>query len=500
MKRCGGVLMHISSVPGNYMIGTLGKGAYDFVDFLSESGFGVWQVLPVGPCDEYNSPYSGRSAFAGNYLFIDPEILFERGLLTKDELDMCRSDNIYTTLYDELKETRKALFRKAFARLNDEERERVTQFVKENPWSEKYALFCALKAENGGKPWIEWEKSLRFRKCAAIKEAEQRLSEEIFFNEFLQCEFFSQWKKLKDYANSKGIGIIGDMPLYLSHDSADVWFNPEMFLLDEDLCVKNCAGVPPDYFCSDGQKWGNPLYNWENMKKDGYSLWLSRIGHALNMYDAVRIDHFRGFSAFWSIPAEESAKDGHWEKGPGMDLFSRVKTTYKGAEIIAEDLGDIDEDVIKLVKETGFPGMGVMQFAFISGEDNPHLPHNYTKNTVAYTGTHDNTTILGWLWESNETARGYALDYCGFTGDWGEGGAHSAPIRSIIRTLWRSGAICTIVPVQDLCGFGGDTCMNHPGTAEGNWSFRLTNQALASIDRDFYKSLNSLYKRGKFIR
>jgi len=500
MQRCGGVLLHISSLPGEYGIGTFGKSAYKFVDFLEKSGFGAWQILPLSPCDSYNSPYSGASAYAGNIYFIDPEILFEKGLLNKEELDSCRVSDIYTSQYDFLRETREDIFKKAFSRLGEEEIKKITDFKHNNPALYEYALFCALKKNNGGKAWFEWEAGIKFREEKELEKVKKELCEDIEFYIFLQYEFFSQWKKLKKYANEKGIGIIGDMPIYLSHDSADIWSSPDLFMLDEDLLPKKCAGVPPDYFCEDGQKWGNPLYNWEKMKKDGYSFWVNRIKGAAEMYDAVRIDHFRAFSAYWSIPAEEAAKNGKWEKGPGMDLFNIIKKHLPDAEIIAEDLGDIDEDVIKLVKDTGFPGMGVMQFGFISYGDNPHLPHNYTEKTVGYTGTHDNTTLLAWLWESNPGTREYALDYCGFEGDWGQGGPHSQGIRAVIRTLWRSGAVLSIVPVQDLCGFGGDTSMNHPGTAEGNWCFRLTEKALSEIDTDFYKRLNGIYHRNKFFR
>ena len=494
MKRSGGVLMHISSLPGKYGIGTLGENAKKFIDFLSECNFGVWQVLPCGPCDEYNSPYSGKSAFAGNIYFIDPEILYKKNLLTKEELKECECENIYVTVYEFLYKTREDVFRKAFERFKDTEK--ILDFVKENPWAEDYALFCAIKKENNV-PWYEWADGLKFRDKNALSKISEALKEDILFYEFLQYEFFSEWEEMKKYANSKGISIIGDMPIYLSHDSADVWANPHLFSLDKDMHIERCAGVPPDYFCEEGQKWGNPLYNWDNLKKENYSLWIDRLGYSLKMYDAVRIDHFRAFSAYWSIPADEKATEGRWEKGAGIELFNTLKEIYPDANIIAEDLGDIDDDVRKLLKETGFPGMGVMQFAFITDDNTPHLPHNYSEKTVGYTGTHDNNTLLGWLWESNEDSRRYALQYCNFHGDWGQGGPRSESIRSVIRTLWQSGALIAIVPIQDLCGFGGDTCMNHPGVADGNWCFRITKDALASVDKEFYKSLNALYKRGR---
>lgn len=488
--------MHISSIPGKYAIGTLGREAYRFIDMLAECGFGAWQVLPVCPCDEYNSPYSGSSAFAGNAFLIDPELLFENGLITDEELELCACDDVYSVQYGFLKENRPKIFKKAFSRADSELKNAVRAFAQTQRGIHDYALFCALKERFGGKAWYAWSDELKFREGSALKRAESDLADEILYYEFLQYEFYRQWDLLKKYANEKGIGIIGDMPIYLSFDSAEVWANPSLFSLDENTELKSCAGVPPDYFCADGQKWGNPLYNWDELKKNGYSLWIDRLRAAGRLFDAVRIDHFRAFASYWEIPASESAKNGRWVKGPGMDFFNEVRKQCPKLEIIAEDLGDIDDSVRALLRETGFPGMGVMQFAFISDDDSTHLPHNYSRKTIGYTGTHDNNTILGWLWESDEKSRRYALDYCGFSGDWGEGGAHSGVIRSIVRTLWRSSAICAIVPIQDLCGFGGDTRMNRPGIADGNWAFRLTESAARDIDRNFYRELNSLYKRG----
>lgn len=486
--------MHISSLPGKYGIGGLGKSARKFADKLCEMGISAWQVLPVGPVDFFNSPYASLSAFAGNPCFIDPELLFEDGLLTSDELRSCETDSPYAADFAAVHEKLFPTLRKAFAR-SEKYRDEIEKFGAENPRLAEYALFCALKDKFDQKPWQEWDEDIRMRKKSALDKAQKELKDEIDFYTFIQYEFYKQWFALKEYANKKGVSIIGDMPIYLNPDSADVWANPELFDLDEKLGLRCCAGVPPDYFCEEGQKWGNPLYNWKAMKKDGYSWWVSRIKNSLALYDALRIDHFRGFSSYWEVPVDKSAKYGKWVKGPGAELFRAVNKACPNAAIIAEDLGEIDDGVIELVKETGYPGMGVMQFAFISPDDNTHLPHNYTKNTVAYTGTHDNNTILGWLWESDEGSRKYALDYCNFSGDWGHGGADSPVIRSILRTLWQSAAILTIVPVQDLVGFGGDTRMNKPGVAEGNWNFRITQEALDSINTDFIRSLTGLYRR-----
>ncbi len=494
-NRTAGVLMHISSLPGKYGIGNMGKSARDFADMLAKMGIGAWQVLPVGPTDFFNSPYASLSAFAGNPAFIDPEQLAEDGLLTREELKAAEVNSPYAADFAAVAKWLMPTLRKAFGRADSELMTNIKSFAEENPWLEDYALFRALKEKNDQALWQEWDDGLKLRQKDSIAKAMTELKEDIDFYRFVQYEFYKQWFSLKEYVNSKGVSIIGDMPIYLSLDSADVWSNPSLFSLDEDLCQKSCAGVPPDYFCADGQKWGNPLYNWDAMKKDGYSWWVKRIRNSLKLYDAVRIDHFRGFSSYWEIPADKTAKFGQWKKGPGMDLFSAIEKACPGAAIIAEDLGNIDEDVIQLLKDSGYPGMGVMQFAFISNEDNPHLPHNYTKNTVAYTGTHDNNTILGWLWESDQGSRQYALDYCDFSGDWGVGGPKSPVIRSIMRTLWRSGAGVAIVPIQDLCGFGGDCRMNKPGVAEGNWNFRVTKEALDSIDTDTVRAMTELYRR-----
>lgn len=494
-NRTAGVLMHISSLPGKYGVGNLGKPAYEFADKLADMGISSWQVLPVGPTDFFNSPYASLSAFAGNPAFIDPEALFEDGLLTREELKGCEVDSPYAADFAAVAEWLMPTLKKAYKRLDEALTKEISDFTAENSWLPDYALFRALKEKYNQIQWQDWDDELRMRDISAVNAAKEELKDEIGFYCFVQYEFYKQWFALKKYANEKGVSIIGDMPIYLNLDSADVWSNPALFSLDKSLGLRSCAGVPPDYFCEEGQKWGNPLYDWKAMKKDGYSWWVRRIENSLKLYDAVRIDHFRGFSAYWEVPVDKSAKFGKWVKGPGNDLFKTLAKAHPGAAIIAEDLGDIDDDVIKLVKDTGFPGMGVMQFAFISGEDNPHLPHNYTKNTVAYTGTHDNNTILGWLWESDPGSRQYALDYCGFTGDWGVGGTQSPVIRSILRTLWRSSAAVSIVPIQDLCGFGGDCRMNKPGVADGNWNFRVTKEALNSIDVSFVRGLTELYRR-----
>ena len=497
-NRSCGVLCHISSIPGKYGIGTFGKEAVEFARFLRSMDIRAWQVLPLCPTDDYNSPYAGCSAFAGNPFFIDPEILFEEKLLTKEELDSAVASQPYSADFKFLKETRIPLFKKAFDRFKKDNMSTLDSFLKENPSLDDYALFTALKDANDQKPWWEWKKDVRMRDEEAIIKAKEELSDEYYFALFLQYQFQKQYFALRKTVNEMGISIIGDMPIYLAHDSADVWANPSIFSIDTKTCaLRSCAGVPPDYFSQDGQLWGNPLYNWDEMKKDNYSWWIKRCEYSFSLYDAVRIDHFRAFSAYWSVPNGKSAKEGKWIKGPGMDFFNALNEKYPNPPIIAEDLGDIDDDVRNLVKDTRFPGMGVMQFAFLSDGDNTHMPYNYSSSTVAYTGTHDNNTILGWLWESDDAGRRRICTYCGFEGDWGQGGADAPCIKAIIRTLFESSALLAIVPVQDLVGFGADTRMNTPGLADGNWAFRITKESLDCVNKDFFRKISNMYNRNQ---
>jgi 4-alpha-glucanotransferase len=382
--------------------------------------------------------------------------------------------------------------------VDDELAKRIKEFELSHPWLTDYALYMALKEAEGQKPWWEWEeKHARYFEC--VKDIFSFESEAAFWK-FVQYIFFEQWNKLKKYANKKGIAVIGDMPIYVAMDSADVWANINQFLIDEKtLTAKKVAGVPPDYFSEDGQLWGNPIYNWENMKKDGYTWWLSRLEQALSTYDTVRIDHFRAFASYWEIPAEsETAKIGEWVDGPKMDLFDAVFSRFgKDAPIIAEDLGTFGEDVIKLLDDTGFPGMRVIQFGFDPGGDSTHLPHNAPANSINYVGTHDNNTLLGWLWEASESERDFALDYCRFDkrSFWGDGGYRSPSCRSIIETVWQSASNVAVISLQDMCGFGSDARMNTPGIAEKNWRFRTTRDTIDSIDTEYFRRINALYRR-----
>ncbi len=478
MKRASGVLMHVSSLYGDYSIGSFGKEAKEFVDFLADGGFSFWQVLPFCMADESNSPYKSYSAFGGNPYFIDLPTLHGRGLLTDSELEGARQHFPYLCEFKRLSEERISLLRVAAGRVNSSEREKIEIFANEHPELDEAAHFLALKEANGNAPWYEWQ----------IFEPD---SEELFFRKFTEYEFYTQWLAIKSYANSKGIKIIGDIPIYVAHDSADVYSHKEQFLLDRDNMPSCVAGVPPDYFSEDGQLWGNPLYDWKAMKKDGYAWWESRLRHMLTLFDGVRIDHFRGLESFFSIPASAtSAKAGKWVKGPGRAFINKIREIADGKLIIAEDLGDITPAVDALVKYSTFPGMRVFQFGFLGEKDSPHLPHNYIRNCVAYTGTHDNNTLLGYVWEAEPSARERMLDYCSCDkSDW------SRSCETVIKTVMASHADTVIFPIQDLFVFGADTRMNTPGTAKNNWQYRITREQLSDADSDKFRYYNGLYGR-----
>ncbi len=475
-KRASGVLMHISSLPGEYSIGSFGKEARAFVDFLFECGFSYWQVLPFCMPDSCNSPYKSYSSFGGNPYFIDLDTLCGDGLLTEDELNGAKQGTPYLCEYDRLNSERLLLLEKAASRCK--EKEKIAEFIIQYPYLGKAAEFLALRDTNGGTPWQEWKINTPDR-------------DRLFFWQFIQFEFFTQWMNLKEYANGKGIKIVGDIPIYVALDSADVWAEPSQFLLDKNNQPTCVAGCPPDYFAEDGQMWGNPIYDWKGMKKDGYSWWSERIKYMLTLFDGVRIDHFRGFESYWSIPAGAlTAKEGKWEKGPGKPLINKIKEIAPERLIIAEDLGDITPEVMDLLKYSGFPGMRVFQFAFLGDKNSPHLPHNYIDNCIAYTGTHDNNTLLGYIWEMDEASRKRALAYCGgYEEDWNKG------CKKIINTMLASHAATVIIPIQDIFVFGADTRMNTPGTAKNNWAYRITQDQLNNVNRKYFYSMNELYSR-----
>ena len=476
MERASGVLMHISSLYGDYSTGAFGNEAKEFIDFLADCGFKYWQVLPFTVVDECNSPYKSYSAFAGNPYFVDLNILANKGLITTQELEEHKQNTPYSCEYEYLYNTRFKLLKTAAMRVKD--KSEIEQFICANKNIADFCKFMALKAANDDLCWTQWK-------------SEEIDAEVLFAWQFIQYEFFSQWKKIKTYANAKNVKIIGDIPIFVAYDSSDVWANSKQFQLDEKNMPKCVAGVPPDYFSEDGQLWGNPLYDWDYMKKDGYKWWTERMNLMLELFDGVRIDHFRGLEAYYSIPyGSINARNGQWVKGPGKDFVDVLKALAGDKLIIAEDLGEITNEVVELVNYSTFPGMRVLQFGFLGDGDSIHKPHHYINNSVAYTGTHDNNTLLGYVWELDEDKRQELLEYCGYSDlDWDK------CYDSIIRTLYASNAGIVIFPIQDLLGYGSDTRLNTPGKAEGNWLYRITKEQLMSIDRNKYKKWNRIYNR-----
>ncbi|MBR2460578.1 MAG: 4-alpha-glucanotransferase [Clostridia bacterium] len=477
MKRSSGVLMHVSSLWGDYSEGSFGSEALEWIDFLCDCGFSVWQTLPFCLPDEYNSPYKSFSAFSVNPYFIDLPTLRRRGLITDAELEAARQETPYSCEFDRLNGERMKLLSKAAKRFGASKR--IDEFMAEHPHVESFCRFMALRKANGDAPWQEWSIDIPD-------------SDELCTWRFTQYTFFEQWEEIKAYANRRGISIIGDIPIYVALDSSDVWSDPSQFQLDRNNMPVSVAGVPPDYFCEDGQLWGNPLYDWDKMSGDGFRWWRERMRFMTELFDGVRIDHFRGLESYFTIPAtEKTARNGKWVKGPGMKLIKALREECGDKLLIAEDLGDITPEVHELVRESGFPGMRVLQFAFMGDKSSPHLPHNYPQNCIAYTGTHDNNTLLGYVWEIDEATRRTLFAYCGYAGgDWDHA------YDSLLRTMFASHAGLLILPVQDLLFYGSDTRFNTPGKSDGNWSYRLTREQLKNIDRAKLREWNRLYGRG----
>ena len=478
MNRSSGVLMHVSSLWGDYSEGSFGRAAREWIDFLERGGFTCWQVLPFCLPDEYNSPYKSFSAFSLNPAFIDLDNLADLGLLTRAELDAARQKTPYVCEFDRLAQERLPLLARAAERFG--EGAETERFFAAHPRSAEFCRFMALRTANGGRPWQDW----------TVTEPD---ADALRLWRFTQYIFFVQWAELRKYAAAHGVRIIGDIPIYVAEDSADVWASPELFRLGRDGHPAAVAGVPPDYFSKDGQLWGNPLYDWERMADDGYAWWRERIGFMTELFDGVRIDHFRGFEAYFSIPAgEKTAKNGRWIPGPGLPLVTALREAAGDALIIAEDLGVITDGVRALVEASGFPGMRVLQFGFLGDGNSPHLPHNYPANCVAYTGTHDNNTLLGYMFEMDAASRRALTDYCGWSGgDWNCPDCYD----TVLRTLFASHAGLVIVPVQDLLLYGADTRLNTPGRGEGNWSYRLTRDQLDRVDTAKCRARNALYGR-----
>ncbi len=502
--------MAISSLPSRYGIGCFSQEAYEFVDALKAAGQTCWQILPLGPTSYGDSPYQSFSTFAGNPYFICPETLIKKGWLTQKQCDAYdfgkKADKVdYEALYN----GRFDLLRKAFAKSgldgtttnagksgnqNKSDLQKAFQaYIQENQeWLPDYALYMAIKSANGNRSWIEWDEDLRTRKAAALKKAREQYAKEILFYEFLQFEFAQEWKELKAYANEQGIQIIGDIPIYVAYDSADAWASPELFQFEEDGTPTAVAGCPPDAFTADGQLWGNPLYRWDYHQQTGFAWWMRRLKHVFALYDVVRIDHFRGFDEYYSIPyPAENARKGKWVKGPGFELFKVMKQELGEQAVIAEDLGYLTNSVRRLVKRTGYPGMKVLQFAFDSREESDYLPHNYTAGSVVYTGTHDNETTVAWYDAISAKDRKFVQQYLHLPAD--VTGKDVA--KAMIRTAYASVSDLCVIPMQDVLGLPGSARMNFPSTLGGNWQWRMKPGAFTKARQKELLDLSRTYGR-----
>lgn len=493
MNRAAGVLLSVSSLPAPYGIGTLGRCAYDFVDFLVESGQNYWQMLPVGPISYGDSPYQSFSTFAGNPYFIDPQDLVERGYIKKNK---CKSFDFGSDEecvdYARIYENRFRLLREAWKNSDVAETDEFKGFVSENAyWLEDYCLYMAVKDSFGGVSWIEWDEDIRLRRPEALKAYREKYAEEMAFYRFQQYLFALQWRKLKAYANGHGIEIIGDIPIYVAFDSADAWANPKLFQFDWECRPVAVAGCPPDAFSATGQLWGNPLYDWNYHRQTGYEWWMKRLAACFERYDIVRIDHFRAFDAYYSIPAgAKTAENGEWKPGPGGELFEIMKAKLGDRQVIAEDLGFLTPSVLELVKRTGYPGMKVLQFAFDSREESDYLPHNYVSNSVVYTGTHDNDTTLGWYHALEKGDKAFCRKYLRL-----EGCSESQAVWEIIRAAQASVSGLAVIPMQDYLELGSEARINTPSTLGGNWTWRMKKGAFTRELAKKIGKLTALYGR-----
>ena len=496
MNRTAGILLPVTSIPSKYGIGCFSKEAYEFVDWLKKAGQCYWQILPLVPTSYGDSPYQSFSTYAGNPYFIDLDKLIEEGVLTKEECDAIDFGSDESDIdYEKMYYGRYQLLRKAYERSDVSHNEAYNKFVAENAWWLKdYALFMAVKDRFGGKQWTEWAEDIRLRYGYAMEYYQRELYFDIEFQQYMQFKYYEHWMALKQYANSQGVQIIGDIPIYVAMDSADVWAGPELFYLDEENLPIAVAGCPPDGFSATGQLWGNPLYRWDYHKATGYQWWMSRLSYVFRMYDVVRIDHFRGFDEYYVIPyGETTAIKGKWAKGPGIDLFWKMKEVLGDKQVIAEDLGYVTDSVRKLVKDSGFPGMKVFEFAFDSrdtGSANDYLPHNYINNCVAYTGTHDNETLVGWykgiLDVERKTAREYINDK--YTLD-------EELYWNFITEVMKSHAGMAVVPMQDYLGLDNDCRTNQPSTVGKNWRWRVTKEQLSDKLQTEIRTLTKRYGR-----
>ncbi|MDE6749580.1 MAG: 4-alpha-glucanotransferase [Lachnospiraceae bacterium] len=489
--RKSGVLLPVSSIPSKYGIGTFSKQAYEFIDLLEQAGQTYWQILPLGPTGYGDSPYQSFSTFAGNPYYIDLETLIDDGYLTKKDCDKYDfGDNAEYIDYEKIYLSRFKVLKTAFENSNIEKDEQFLDFIDKNSyWLDDYALYMTVKNSFDGVSWIEWDEDIKLRKKDALAKYREEYKSEIAFYQFQQFMFAKQWTALKKYANEKKIQIIGDIPIYVAFDSADTWANPELFQLDEDCVPVAVAGCPPDSFSATGQLWGNPLYRWDYHKKTDYDWWMKRIAYCYQLYDVVRIDHFRGFDEYYSIPyGDETAEFGHWEKGPGYDIFKTMKEKLGKKAVIAEDLGFLTKSVLQLVKKTGYPGMKILQFAFDSREESDYLPHNYTANSVVYTGTHDNDTVLGWIESLNRHDKAFAKRYLNIR--------NNKDIQwEFIRAAMASVSDTCIIPMQDYLGLGAEARINIPSTLGLNWKWRMLPGAFDEELALRIKNMTKLYGR-----
>lgn len=491
--RASGVLLPVFSLPSAYGIGCFSKEAYQFIDRLVEAGQTYWQILPLGPTGYGDSPYQSFSTFAGNPYFIDLEDLVAKNWLSKKECKACHfGDNEEYIDYAALYSCRFKLLRKAWKRSEIGKEKSFRRFVKKNAhWLNDYALYMAVKESFGNVCWVEWDEDIKIRQPEALKKYKKKYAKDIEFYQFLQYMFHEQWKKLKGYANKKGIRIIGDIPIYVSADSSDAWANPELFQFDENCNPTAVAGCPPDAFSKTGQLWGNPLYNWEYHKKTGYAWWMKRLEACFKMYDVVRIDHFRAFDEYYSIPAcMKTAEIGTWEPGPGYELFETMKNTLGECSVIAEDLGFLTPSVLELVARTGYPGMKVLQFAFDSREESDYLPHNYTRNCVVYTGTHDNDTLLGWYEKLAQEDKSFCNRYMNLRQ------MEKEDLKwEFVRAAFMSVADTAIIPMQDYLGLGEEARINTPSTLGNNWTWRMKKGAFTKQLANRMRKMTKLYGR-----
>jgi len=483
--RQSGILMHISSLPGPGGIGSLGKEAYEFADFLKAAGMRIWQVLPMGPTGYGESPYQSSSVYAGNPMLISCRKLREDGLLSYEDSEEFAPEDMRYVDFPQVRENKTMLLRRAFAASEQSHLEDIKAFIRRSPWVEDFALFTAVKHHFSDQMWTKWpDQGIKMREKDAVRRYRQDLDEEVRFHIFCQWVFDDQWQALKRYCNDQGIQLFGDMPIYVAEDSADTWTHPEVFQLDKNRVPVRVAGVPPDYFSADGQLWGNPLYRWTYLRFHGYRWWVERMAHMAKMYDIIRIDHFIGFANYYSVAhGAPNAREGKWVIGPGKSLFRTLRRKLPGLNIIAEDLGCVNDRVKRLLAYVKYPGMKVLTFGFGSGDDNPHLSSHYTENCVAYTGTHDNDTVLGFLQSADEKTLKHAMDYLHF--DHLEDGP-----AAFVHEVLACKANTAVIPMQDVLGLDASARMNTPSTIGGNWLWRMLPHAATPATAERLKKLN----------